>query len=688
MDHWDKREGSPVHLGETWVPSENAYNFAIYSKHAEQVKLLFFTEDNLFEPVFEFAFDYLRNKSAEIWHCRIPKEKIKSAKYYAYQIDGPAPDGIYDWHAFDPDKLLFDPYSHNLFFPPLFDRERACLPGSNIGHAPLSVLQSIECAFNWDDDQHIHHTSDLVIYEMHVKGFTRRENSGVSADARGTFAGVIEKIPYLLELGVTAVELMPVYQFDDDDGNYWGYMPLGFFAPHDAYCKSDDTCERHIEFCEMVKALHKAGIEVILDVVYNHTGEGNEQGPTYSFKGIDNTTYYTLTDNPRDPFANYSGSGNTLHTANRAVRKMIVDSMHYWVKEMHVDGFRFDLASILTRRLDGSIDESNPTTIGQIGSDNTLTDRRFIAEPWDAAGEFQLGSRFPGHRWMQWNAAYRDTVQQFVRGDTGKVADLMTRIYGSCDLFPDDCLHALRPYQSVNYITSHDGFTLYDLVSYNSKQNWANGHNNTDGTNDYSWNCGWEGADAPPEVEQLRKQQAKNLFALLMVSNGSPMFRMGDEFLQTQEGNNNPYNQDNETTWLDWDRLETHQDFFRFVKLMIAFRKRHSTVCRSHFWREDVKWYGVTRYVDLTPAAKTLAFCLHGQSEADVDLYVMINAAANTCIFGIHEGTPGEWQRVVDTALPSPEDVLEPESLKPVSAATYDVQARSVVILIRQKRIL
>ncbi|MCA9021968.1 MAG: glycogen-debranching protein, partial [Planctomycetaceae bacterium] len=344
MDHWDKIEGSPVHLGETWIPSEYAYNFAIYSKHAEQVSLLFFAEDDLYHPVHVFHFDPHRNKTAEIWHCRIPAAEIRPAKYYAYQMDGPSPEGPYDWHAFDPEKLLFDPYSRNIFFPPDFDRQAACHPGSNMGRAPLSVLQSIECAFNWDDDQPVHHTSNLIIYEMHVRGFTKRDNSGVTENARGTFAGVIEKIPYLQELGITAVELLPVYQFDTLDGNYWGYMPLGFFAPHDGYCRSEETCERHIEFCEMVKALHQAGIEVIIDVVYNHTGEGNQCGPTYSFKGIDNTTYYILNDNPEAPFENYSGAGNTLHTANRAVRKMIVDSLHYWVNEMHVDGFRFDLA--------------------------------------------------------------------------------------------------------------------------------------------------------------------------------------------------------------------------------------------------------------------------------------------------------------------------------------------------------
>jgi len=258
MDHWDKIEGSPVQLGETWVAAEDAYNFAIYSKHAKQVSLLFFTEDDLYHPVYVFDFEPHRNKTAEIWHCRIPAAKIHPARYYAYQIDGPSPAAPYDWHAFDPEKLLIDPYSRNIFFPPGFEREAACQPGSNIGRAPLSVLQSIQCPFNWGDDQPIHHTSDLIIYEMHVRGFTRRDNSGVSEAARGTFAGVIEKIPYLQELGITAVELLPVYEFDTSDGNYWGYMPLGFFAPHDGYCMSTNTCERHIEFCEMVKALHRA----------------------------------------------------------------------------------------------------------------------------------------------------------------------------------------------------------------------------------------------------------------------------------------------------------------------------------------------------------------------------------------------------------------------------------------------
>ncbi|QDU09786.1 glycogen debranching protein [Gimesia aquarii] len=684
MDHWDKIEGSPVHLGETWIPSENAFNFAIYSKHAEHVSLLFFTEENLNEPVFVFQFEPHRNKTAEIWHCRISAVEIEHAKYYAYQIDGPPPEAPFERHAFDPEKLLFDPYSRNIFFPPDFDREIASRPGPNMGRAPLSVLQSIECVFNWENDEPIHHTSDLIIYEMHVRGFTNRDNSGVSEDAQGTFAGVIEKIPYLKELGITAVELMPVFQFDTQDGNYWGYMPLGFFAAHDGFCMSEETCERHIEFCEMVKALHSAGIEVILDVVYNHTGEGNESGPTYCFKGIDNTTYYSLTGQPESPFANYSGAGNTLHTSNRAVRKLIVDSLHFWAKEMHVDGFRFDLASILTRKTDGSIEETNPSTLGQIGSDTSLADRRFIAEPWDAGGGFQLGSRFPGHRWMQWNAAYRDTLQQFVRGDEGHVADLMTRLYGSSDLFPDDCMHALRPYQSVNYITSHDGFSLYDMVSYNEKRNWANGHHNTDGTHDYSWNCGCEGeADVSPEVMTLRKQQVKNFFCLLMISNGSPMFRMGDEFLQTQGGNNNPYNQDNETSWLDWSRLDTHRDIFRFVKRIIAFRKSHSSLCRSHFWREDIHWYGKARDVDLSTASKALAFCLQGAEEKDNDIYVMINAAPTPGAFGIHEGTPSDWKRIVDTSLPNPQDILELEEAKPLSTAQYNVQGRSVVVLIR-----
>jgi isoamylase len=684
MSRWESTEGSPIPLGATWIASEDAYNFALYSKHAEKVSLVFFGDD-LVTPLHRYEFEHLRNKTGPIWHCRISQTVLDGVKFYAYQIDGPKPGPGFEWHTFDPEKLLLDPYARDVHFSPSFDREAARRPGSNWGRAPLSVLDSREAPFDWQGDLPVRHQSDLIIYEMHVRGFTNRENSGVAADRRGTFAGIVDKIPYLQQLGVTAIELMPVFQFDPQEDNYWGYMPLSFFAPHDAYCVNPESRHQHLEFCEMVQALHRAGIEVILDVVYNHTCEGDERGPAYSFKGIDSTTYYLMTGNPLTPFSNYSGTGNTMHTSNRAVRQLILDSLRYWAKDLHVDGFRFDLASIFTRNTDGSINTEDPALFGQIAADPDMADVRLIAEPWDAAGAFQLGRRFPGFRWMQWNGAYRDTLQRFVKSDPGMVWDLMTRLYGSSDLFPDDRMHALRPFQSINYITSHDGFSLYDLVSYSHKQNWDNGSNNQDGHDEFSWNCGWEGNhDVPATVQKMRCRQVRNFVALLMLSAGVPMFRMGDEFLQTQGGNNNPYNQDNETSWLDWSRLDEHAEVFRFFQQMIAFRKSHPSLARAHFWREDVRWYGIGRHPDLSWDSRSLAFCLHGASVGDGDIYVLINAFWEPLEFGIHEGLPGDWRRVVDTSLPSPEEIVPEDQAPVVRSRSYRVPGRSLVVLVRK----
>ena len=502
---------------------------------------------------------------------------------------------------------------------------------------------------------------------------------------QGTFLGVVDKIPYLVELGVTAVELMPVFQFDPGDGDYWGYMPLNFFAPHHAYATNTTACNQRDEFCTMVKALHAAGIEVILDVVYNHTCEGGHRGPTYCWKGIDSSTAYMMTGNPNAPYANHSGTGNTLHTANRAVRRMIVDSLRFWDSQMHVDGFRFDLASVFTRNSDGSINLDDPPIVSEIGTDSDLSDDRLIAEPWDADGQFQLGKKFPGQRWMQWNAHYRDTMQRFVRGDCGMVSDLMTRLYGSCDLFPDDLPHALQPQLSVNYITSHDGSTLYDLTAYNEKRNWANGNNNTDGALEYSWDCGWEGDDGTPsEILQLRKQQVRNFFCLLMLSNGTPMFRMGDEFLQTQRGNNNPYNQDNETSWLDWDRRSEHADIFNFVREVISFRKSHPSISRSRFWRGDVRWYGTGHLVDMSLESRQLAYCLHGESQDDADIYVMINAGRDSVEFGIQEWAFEKWRLAIDTSRTSLSELSDDPANQCVASPTWNVNARSICVLVER----
>lgn len=655
---WSATEGDPFPLGVRWIPEEQSYNFALYSKHAEHVELLFFEEMKLQEPVYSFPFDPLRNKSGPVWHCRLAVEKTSNAKFYAYRISGPKAGSGFDMHAFDRDKVLLDPYARSVFFPPEFNRTAAQRPDSNVGLAPLALLDECQCEFVWNGDQHVRHEADLIIYEMHIRGFTRNANSGVPDETRGTFQGVIEKIPYLVDLGITAVELMPVFQFDPQEANYWGYMPLSFFGPHHRYSTQPDDCDQKSEFRRMVQALHAAGIEVILDVVFNHTCEGNESGPTYSFKGIDNSTYYMVSPGQRFAYANYSGCGNTLHTANRAVRELIVDSLRYWVAEMHVDGFRFDLASVFARNSDGSIDIENSPIFAQIAADPVLSDVRLIAEPWDAGDGFLLGERFPGTLWMQWNAKYRESLQRFVRGDRGVVGELMMRLYGSNDLFPDDPFHALRPLQSVNYIASHDGLTMYDLVAYDRKHNEANGQGNTDGQMDFSWNCGVEGEQhARPEVMQLRKRQVKNFFCLLLLSNGTPMFRMGDEFLQTQQGNNNPYKEDSETTWLDWSRLEHHMDVYRFVKQMIQFRKTHRSLSRSRFWREDVRWYGATGAVDFGPESRTLAYYLDGRSQDDANIYVMINGDDEPSQFDVQVRSPAGWQLVIDTAAPSPHDI-------------------------------
>jgi isoamylase len=680
---WASLEGLPHPLGATWIAEEDAWNFAVYSEHGEHVTLLLYTEEDPATAVLTQRLDHLRNKSGPVWHCRIPTAAMKGARFYAYQVEGPRSTR----HHFDAEKILFDPYARALHFPPGFDRQAAIGPGGNAGRAPLGLIAGDRERFDWADDRRRRHEAGAVIYELHVRGFTAHPSAGVVGGRRGTFAGLIDKIPYLVELGVTVVELMPVFQFDPGEGNYWGYNPISFFAPHSAYANRCGMCDQHTEFRELVRAFHAAGLEVILDVVYNHTGEGNHAGPIYSFKGLDNDTYYILSSRADAPYADFSGTGNTLNCGHHYVRRMILDSLRYWAREMRVDGFRFDLASVFARRPDGSLSYEDPPIFGDIASDPDLVGLRLIAEPWDAAGAYQLGRAFPGVTWAQWNGRFRDDVRRFVRGDAGMVSSLMRRLYGSDDVFPDDRASAYHPYQSVNYVTSHDGFTLWDLVSYDTKHNRANGHDNRDGTDDnLSWNCGWEGDESvPPEVVALRKRQAKNLLCLLLLANGTPMLRAGDEFLQTQGGNNNPYNQDNETSWLDWSRLDAHRDVFRFARLMIGFRKAHPSLCRSRFWRADIHWYGVGPRVDLSHGSRSVAYHLRGVSQGDDDLYVMVNAYWEPLEFVVQEGRPSEWRRVVDTAQESPDDIRDPDQGLPLTSARYTAGPRSVVVLVRPR---
>jgi glycogen operon protein len=688
FDDWDRKEGTPGPMGATWVPSLRAWNFALYSRRATGVTLMLYTAEDPVYPCLELRLDPRINKSGRLWHCWVTLEQAKgsqanAAAYYAWRVEGRSDPAA--GYRFDPAKVLLDPFAPAVFFPPEFDRVAAGLPGPNDGRAPLGVLPKTSRAPHNMVERPQRPSHDLIVYELHVKGFTARANSGVSPQNRGTYAGLTEKIPYLKDLGITAVELMPIHQCDPQEGSFWGYMTLNFFSPHQGYSASPGSDGAMEEFRRMVDEFHNHGIEVCLDVVYNHTSEAGADGPTYSYRGIDNQSWYILTRDRRH-YLNDTGCGNTLRCDHPVVRSMILESLHFWVTQMNVDGFRFDLASVFTRRSDGSLDLDYPSLISDISFIANRFGVRMIAEAWDIES-YLLGRAFPGLNWRQWNGKYRDDLRDFVRGVPGRVGALMQRVYGSDDLFPDDLENSYHPFQSVNFITAHDGFCLYDLVSYNYKHNEANGHHNTDGTDDNrSWNCGWEGdAGAPDEVLALRRRQVRNFFSLLMLSNGTPMFCAGEEFLDTRAGNNNPYNQDNAINYLDWDLLQSNRDVFRFFRGMIAFRKSHPSIARSHFWREDIHWYGKAgKQPDFSESGQTLAWCLHGASLNDVDIYVMVNAGANKVTFRIQEGQPDEWLLVADTSLPGPHDFVEPPDRQALASLDYIVAARSVVVLCKR----
>jgi len=671
-------------MGVTWVSSLKAWNFALYSRRATGVTLLLYSDADQVNPVFEERLHPRANKSGRIWHCWVRASRAKGAAFYAYRVEGPYhPEaGFY----FDSKKILLDPFAPAVFFPDEYDRKAAVKPGANDGRAPLGVLPQAGGRAGRSIDRAARPSYDLVVYELHVKGFTARANSGVSTRNRGTFAGLAEKIPYLKSLGITAVELMPVQQCDPQEGSFWGYMPLNFFSPNQDYAASGGNESAIEEFRAMVDAFHENGIEVWLDVVYNHTSEGGATGPTYSYRGIDNQSYYLMTGD-RGHYRNETGCGNTLRCDHPVVRSMILESLLFWINRMKVDGFRFDLASVFTRRSDGSLDLEHPSMISDISFLGARHGVRMIAEAWDIES-YLLGRAFPGLNWRQWNGKYRDDLRDFVRGVSGRVGALMQRLYGSDDLFPDNPQSSYRPFQSVNFITAHDGFCLYDLVSYNQKHNLANGHGNTDGTDDNrSWNCGWEGDDGAPEhVLALRRRQVRNFFCLLMLSNGTPMFCAGDEFLDARKGNNNPYNQDNDINYVDWDLLKKNHDVFRFFQGMIGFRKSHPSIARSQFWRDDVRWYGSQGgEPDYSPGGQTLAYCLHGASLNDDDIYVMVNASPHEVRFAVQEGEARDWALVADTGLAAPADFSEPADRKRLRSVEYPVGGRSVVVLLRAR---
>jgi len=680
----ETKEGRSSPLGATLSPEGT--NFSVYSKHATAVELLLFDCVDDARPVRVIRIEPASSRTYHYWHVFVPG--VKAGQIYGYRVDGrfDPPTGM----RFDSAKVLLDPYGRGVMVPKHYSRDAARKEGDNAATAMKSVVADPH-GYDWEGDTPLKRpSSQTIIYEMHVRGFTRHPSSGVAKDKRGTFAGLIEKISYLKDLGVTAVELMPVFQFDPQDAppelvNYWGYAPVSFFAPHQAYSSRQDPLGALDEFRDMVKALHRAGMEVILDVVFNHTAEGSDDGPTVSFRGLDNTTYYIL-EQDRSRYANYSGTGNTLN-ANHPIVRMIVDSLRYWVEAMHVDGFRFDLASILARDASGQ-PLPNPPVLWDIESDPVLAGTKLIAEAWDAAGLYQVGS-FIGDSWKEWNGRFRDDVRGFFRGDEGSVGLFADRLLGSPAIYGHEEREAE---QSVNFVTCHDGFTLNDLVSYNQKHNEPNGEDNRDGANDNrSWNFGVEGVSDDPVVEKLRNRQVKNFLTVTMLSAGMPMLLMGDETRRTQLGNNNAYCQDNETSWFDWTLLAKHADVHRFVTLLNARRvlrdpepERQRVSLNQLLRGVNLVWHGIKlNQPDWGENSHSIAFTVEIREERFL-FHMIFNAYWQPLDFELPRlDSPREnpWRRWIDTGLDSPHDIVEWETAKPVPGYVYGAEARSVVVL-------
>lgn len=671
---------------------EDGVNFSVYSRNATGMELVFFDREDDKKPsrIIQIdPFDLWSGRTYHYWHVFVPG--VREGQLYGYRAHGPYEPvrGM----RFDSAKVLLDPYGRGVVVPANYSREAAGKAGDNAAVAMKSVVVDTG-KYDWQGDVPPKQPSArTIIYEMHVRGFTRHPSSGVSEKARGTYAGLIEKIPYLQELGITAVELLPVFQYDAQDCppgliNYWGYAPVSFFAPHQAYSSRRDPLGPADEFRDMVKALHRAGIEVILDVVYNHTAEGNHSGPTLSFRGLDNSIYYIL-EQDRTYYSNYSGTGNTLNANHPVVRRMIVDSLRYWVEEMHVDGFRFDLASILARDASGAL-MSNPPVLWDIESDPVLASTKIIAEAWDAAGLYQVGS-FVGDSWKEWNGRFRDDVRSFFRGEKGSLARFADRLVGSPQIYGHENREAE---QSVNFVTCHDGFTLNDLVSYDNKHNEANGEDNRDGTNDnLSWNCGTEGPTDDPAVEQLRNRQAKNFLTVTLLSLGMPMILMGDEVRRTQDGNNNAYCQDNTIGWFDWTLVTKHADLHRFVQLLIARRRLRDTEYEQQrislnqmIGEANKSWHGTKLgQPDWGDDSHSIAFTAELKKQRLL-FHMIMNAYWEPLDFELPQAENGgknPWRRWIDTALDSPNDIAEWQVSPPIPNHPYQAAPRSVVVLWR-----
>jgi len=680
-----ERTGRSYPLGATIAPG--GVNFSLYSRGASAVELLLFDREDDARPSRVIPIDPGTNRTYQYWHVVVPG--LRPGQIYGYNVHGPwdPSNGM----RFDSTKVLLDPYGRGVVVPKNYNREAFRVNIENVATAMKSVVVDPD-AYDWEGDVPLKRLSTrTIIYELHVRGFTRHPNSAVDEKLRGTYAGLIGKIPYLQELGITAIELLPVFQFDTQDAptgklNYWGYAPVSFFAPHRAYSSCQDPLGPVDEFRDMVKALHRAGIEVILDVVFNHTAEGDHRGPTQSLRGLDNSTYYIL-EQDRTRYANYSGTGNTLNANHPIVRRMILDSLRYWVHEMHVDGFRFDLASILARDSSGQ-PMLNPPVLWDIDSDPVLAGAKIIAEAWDAAGLYQVGS-FVGNRWREWNGRFRDDLRSFFRGDAGSVPRVADRLIGSPEIYGHKDREAE---ESVNFVTCHDGFTLNDLVSYELKHNEANGEGNADGTNDNrSWNCGVEGPTDDAEIENLRNRHVKNLLTCTMLSLGMPMITMGDEMRRTQQGNNNAYCQDNETSWFDWTLVSKHADVHRFVKLLIERRLLRDVYVEyqgeslNQLLREsNESWHGVKlNHPDWSDWSHSVAFTVELKREKKF-LHLILNAYWEPLEFElppVGEDGNGSWRRWVDTALESPHDIVAWTSAPCYEGRTYRAAPHSVVVL-------
>jgi len=681
--------GKSYPLGATFSPA--GVNFSLYSKSATAVELLFFDDVEAVLPARTLQLSPSENRTFHYWHVLVPG--ICSGQLYAYGVQGPrSPEkGM----RFDGEKVLLDPYGRGVAVGAGYDRGAATQPGDNSRVAMKSVVVDLT-AYDWEGDLPLWTPFPrTVIYELHVRGFTKDPSSSVSPEKAGTYAGLIEKIPYLQELGVTAIELLPVFQFDEQDcpdglTNYWGYSPVSFFAPHLGYSTSGSALGAVDEFRDMVKAVHRAGLEVILDVVFNHTAEGDHRGPTFCFRGLENSAYYITADDGSYP--NYSGTGNTLNANHSVVRRMIIDSLKYWVEEMHVDGFRFDLASVLARGENGE-PQRDPPTLWSIESDPVLAGTKLIAEAWDAAGLYQVGS-FIGDRWKEWNGKFRDDVRAFVKGDRGATSKLSARILASPDIYG----HRERePDQSINFVTCHDGFTLNDLVSYNDKHNEANREGNRDGgDHNLSWNCGVEGPTTDPTVERLRQRQVKNFFAISLLALGVPMISMGDEVRRTQRGNNNVYCQDSELSWFDWRLVEKHEDLLRFVQKLIRFRL---SLDRSHrdpttslgelLENANIEWHGVElgspNWGSDSQALAVLVVSL-GETRR---VHLMFNSFWQPLEFELppaEEGLWGPWRRLIDTSLTPPDDFVDPAGAPLFERPKYLLESRSVALLLAERR--